>query len=160
MGRRRDAAPVGGLLRGVCREHEGSDERLANLWLAVAGFKRGLLSRRVFADWEVLALAAGQPHRGLPVPRRVAGKGDVDDHILAAVGEQEVAVDIGHPAFGYSTGRDGPVTAQHGNAVGQVDTVNQPGPQLRPSLNHDPREQSVFGRARSLPFADDPFRSP
>jgi hypothetical protein len=77
----------------------------------VAGFERGLLGIRIIARRNVMALAAGQAHRSVPVPGLVAREGNVDRHPLASEGNHQVTVDIGQPARRDCAGRLGSVPA-------------------------------------------------
>jgi hypothetical protein len=71
----------------------------------MAGFERGLLGVRIIACREVMAVAAGQAHRSVPVPGLVAREGDVDRHVLASEGNHQAVVDVGQAALQDCAGR-------------------------------------------------------
>jgi hypothetical protein len=128
--------------------------------IAVAGFERGLVGIRIIPRREVMAIAAGQAPRSVPVPGLVTRGGDVDRHLLAGEDNYQVAVDIGQPALRDCADRPASVPLEHRAAGHAVNTVNEPRLQFRPPLTKQVRQQCVLCRARPLPLANDPFRRP
>ena len=81
-----------------------------------------------------MAIAAGQAHRSVPVPRLVTREGNVDPHLLAGEDNHQVTVDIGQPVLRDCVGRPASVPLEHRGAGHAVNTVDEPGLQFRPPL--------------------------
>ena len=137
---------------------EGGDEGLADQRIAVAGFECGLTGVRV--------ISAGNS-RPSPQARRIdcrPSQGWSAGKVMSIVTSRPARVITRYrctsvsPPSGTALAASAPCRSMTDSAGHAVDTVNQPRPQVRPPLPDQLRPAGVLGRARPVPFADDPLR--